>query len=419
MSSRRVVVTGIGMATPLGASTEESWRGLTEGRSGISTVAALRESTFGARVTIAGMVPGFDPAAWFEDRKDVQRTDRFIQLSACAAHQAWRDAGLPPRLDYADAVRAGAILGVGFGGIERLLQEHRALLERRAARASAYSVPAIIANMAPGMVAIRYNLRGPNFTTASACASGSHAVGEAFSAIRDGRCDLCVAGGAEAPVTELTVAGFASARALSMAYEREPWRASRPFDKRRDGFVIAEGAGIVILEELGRARARGARIYAELRGYSATCDAVHVTAPDPEGQGAYRAMAGALAMSGVASDEVDVVLAHGTSTPYNDVVETAAIKRTLNESARAVAVSAPKSMIGHTLGAAGGIQTVIGSLVLATGIVPPTINQEEADPACDLDYVPNVAREMPARNLFVNAFGFGGTNVALLLSRAP
>jgi 3-oxoacyl-[acyl-carrier-protein] synthase II len=363
------------------------------------------------------MVPAFDPAAWFDDRKEVQRTDRFIQLSACAAHQAWCAAGLPARLEHDDSLRAGAIVGVGFGGIERLLQEHRVLLDRRGGKVSAYSVPAIVANMAPGMMAIRYNLRGPNFTTTSACASGSHAIGEAFCAIRDGRCDLCVAGGAEAPVTELTVEGFASARALSAS--REPSRASRPFERHRDGFVLAEGAGIVILEELSRARARGARIYAEVRGYGATCDAVHVTSPDPEGQGAYRAMASALDVSGISRDEVDVVLAHGTSTPYNDVVETAAIKRALQERARAVAVSAPKSMIGHTLGAAGGIQTVMAALVLTSGIVPPTINYEEADPACDLDYVPNVAREMSARNVLVNAFGFGGTNVALILSRAP
>jgi 3-oxoacyl-[acyl-carrier-protein] synthase II len=413
MSSRRVVVTGIGMATPLGVSTEGSWRALIEGRSGITTVGHLKDVPYGLRVTIAGLVPDFDPRAWFDDPKEVQRTDRFIQLATCATHQAWLDSGLPLRLENADARRAGAIMGIGFGGVERLTREYQGLVERGAVKVSAYSIPAVISNIAPGMAAIRYNLRGPNFALASACASGAHAIGEAFVAIREGRCDLCVAGGAEAPVNALTVAAFGAARALSTSYQDQPARASRPFDKNRDGFVVGEGAGMLVLEELGHAQARGARIHAELLGYGATCDAAHVTAPAPDGEGAYVAMADALSMAKMSPDEIDVVLAHGTSTPYNDVIETVVIKRLLGEHACRVAVSAPKSMIGHSLGAAGGIQAVIAVLVLTRRIVPPTINYDEPDPACDLDYVGNAARETAAKGVLVNSFGFGGTNAVL------
>jgi 3-oxoacyl-[acyl-carrier-protein] synthase II len=407
------------MATPLGASTEESWRGLIEGRSGITTIGQLKECPYGLPVTIAGVVPNLDPGRWFEDRKEVQRTDRFIHLATCATHQAWLDAGLPPRLESAESKRAGAIVGIGFGGIDRLSREHRTMIERGAAKVSAYSIPAVIANVAPGMAAIRYNLRGPNFAPSSACASGAHAIGEAFIAIREGRCDLCVAGGAEAPVNDLTVAAFGAARALSTSYEKEPARASRPFEKNRDGFVISEGAGVLILEELARARARGARILAELLGYGATCDAVHVTAPDPSGEGAYAAMADALSLARMNPDGIDVILAHGTSTPYNDVVETAAIKRLFGEHARSIAVSALKSMIGHALGGAGGIQAAVAVMILTKGIVPPTINYDEPDPACDLDYVGNLARQARARAVLVNAFGFGGTNAVLAFGGAP
>jgi 3-oxoacyl-[acyl-carrier-protein] synthase II len=417
---RTVVITGVGMVTPLGETTEQSWDGLVSGKNGVVSISGWESPTTGKMpATIAGLVPAFDATKWVPSLKDVKRGDRFIQLAFAAAHQAWVDSGLPERLEDPEASRAGAIVGVGFGGIGRLLEEHHTMLRRGAARVSAYSVPAVVSNMAPGNIAIRYNLRGPNFAIASACASGAHAIGEAFMQVRSGRCDVVLAGGAEAPVTPLTIGGFASAGALCVSHNGDPTHASRPFDRGRDGFVLGEGSGMLILEELEHARARGGRIYAELAGYGATCDAWHATMPSPEGEGAARAMKEALDMAELPSSDIGYINAHGTSTRPNDHVETRAIKMAFGAWAKdGLLASSTKSMIGHLLGAAGGVEAVITALAIRHGTVPPTTNYDEPDPACDLDYVPNTARRVPVAAALSNCFGFGGTNAVLAFKRA-
>jgi 3-oxoacyl-[acyl-carrier-protein] synthase II len=365
------------------------------------------------RVTIAGLVPTFSYDRWLPSRKDIKRSDRFIHLAFAAAHQAWTDSGLPSRLDDEQAERASSIIGVGFCGMARLLEEHRTLLLRGASRISAYSVPALVSNLA-----IRYNLQGPSLCVTSACASGAHSIGEAFMSIRSGRCDLALAGGAEATVTPLTLSGFAAAHALCVTRNEDPERASRPFERSRDGFVLGEGAGIMVLEELEHAKARNARIYAEIAGYGATCDAYHTTLPPTQGAGAARAMRQALRVARMAPDEVDYVNAHGTSTQANDRAETLALHAVFGAHARdELMVSSTKSMTGHLLGAAGGVESVISTLAISENVIPPTTNYDEPDPECDLDYVPNLARQTKVDVAMSNCFGFGGTNAVLLFRR--
>ncbi len=410
---RRVVVTGIGLVTPLGSGVEVNWSGLVAGRSGIRAITRFDASALPARV--AGEVPDFEAERWIEKR-DLKKMDVFIQYAVAAAEMAVEDAALPRPLSAPE--RTGVIVGVGMGGIASLEDAFALFVEGNVRRVSPFFIPKLIPNMAPGHIAMRIGARGPNYATTSACASGAHAVGESLVLIRDGRQDVMLAGGTEAPVCLLGVGGFSAMRALATRHNDEPARASRPFDAQRDGFVIAEGAGVLVLEELEHARRRGARIYAEVAGYAANCDAYHMTQPAPEGAGAAECMLLALADAGMAPADIGYVNAHGTGTPFNDEAETLALKRVFGTAVSRVAVSSTKSMTGHLLGAAGSVEAAYTALALARGVVPPTINLDEPDPACDLDYVPHRAREVGAGAALSNSFGFGGTNVSLVFRRA-
>jgi 3-oxoacyl-[acyl-carrier-protein] synthase II len=407
----RVVVTGLGAVTPLGNSVPEYWRAICEGRSGVGTITRFDPKRLDSR--IAAEVKGFDPLKVIE-KKELKKLDLFIQYAIAAGVEAVEDA----KIDFSgvDPTRAGALVGSGIGGILTILEWHRVILERGPSRVSPFFVPSLIVNMASGQLSIRYKLKGPNSSVVTACATGNHAIGDAFRIIQRGEADLMVAGGSEAIIDELPLAGFGQMKALSTRND-EPTRASRPFDADRDGFVPGEGAGIVVLESLEHARRRGARIYAELIGYGMTADAYHMTAPDPDGDGAVRAMAGALRDGGLRPEDVGYINAHGTSTPYNDKTETLAIKQVFGDHARTLAVSSTKSMTGHLLGAAGGIEAVVTVLALQQGILPPTINYETPDPDCDLDYVPNTARKADVDVAISNGFGFGGTNATLAFQR--
>jgi 3-oxoacyl-[acyl-carrier-protein] synthase II len=409
---RRVVVTGPGLVTPLGIGVEPNWESLVAGRSGIGKITRFDASPLPARV--AGEVRDFDPERFME-RKDVKKMDVFIQYALAAAVMAVDDASLP--LPLATPERTGVIVGVGMGGISTVEEIYQNLTAHNFRRISPFLIPRIIPNMASGHIALRFGARGPNYATTSACASGAHAIGEALVLIRDGRQDVMLAGGAEAPICLLGVGGFSAMRALSTAFNEEPERASRPFDARRDGFVIAEGAGVLVLEELEHARRRGARVYAELVGYGATCDAYHMTQPAPEGAGAAECMMLALTDAGIDPTEIGYINAHGTGTPYNDEAETLAVKRVFGEHAVRLAISSTKSLTGHLLGAAGTVEAAYTVLALARGTLPPTINLDEPDPACDLDYVPNAARHRQIDAALSNSFGFGGTNAVLVLRR--
>jgi 3-oxoacyl-[acyl-carrier-protein] synthase II len=407
----RVVVTGLGAVTPLGIGVASNWEALLAGRSGIGPITLFDASALPVR--IAGEVRGFDPAAYLE-KKDIKKVDRFAQLAIAAAQMAVDDAGL--RIDPAQAGRVGVVVGVGMGGLATLEEYHKAFLEGGYRRLSPFVIPRVIANMAPGLIAIRFGCTGVNYTPTSACASGGQAVGEAFRLVRDGEQDVVIAGGAEATITSLGVAGFAVMRAMSTRNE-EPTRASRPFERDRDGFVIGEGAGVLVLESLAHAERRGAPIYAEVVGYGANCDAYHITSPAPEGRGAAECMRLALASGGFVPTDVDYINAHGTATPYNDANETQAIKRLFGEHAARLAVSSTKSMTGHLFGGAGGIEAVYTTLTIRHGVIPPTINYEQPDPECDLDYVPNVARRATVRVALSNSFGFGGANACVAFRR--
>ncbi len=411
-SRRRVVVTGLGLVTPLGTGVERNWERLLSGRSGVRSI--TRFDSAGFPVRIAGEVPDFEPERFIE-RRDLKKMDSFIQYAVAAAQMAVDDGALPVPL--AEPERTGVIVGVGMGGIASVEESFTLLVSGNLRRLSPFFIPRLIPNMAAGYVAIRFGARGPNYATTSACASGAHAVGEAFTLIRDGRQDVMLTGGTEAPICQLGVGGFAAMRALATGFNEDPEHASRPFDARREGFVIAEGAGMLLLEELEHARRRGARIYAELLGYGANCDAYHMTQPAPEGAGAAECMTLALADADLAPDSVEYVNAHGTGTPFNDEAETLAIKRVFAAHAPRLAVSSTKSMTGHMLGAAGAIEAGYTVLALANGVLPPTMNLEEPDPACDLDYVPQRARRAPVRVALSNSFGFGGTNVSLAFGR--
>jgi len=412
MSRRRVVVTGMGLVCPVGIGVEESWKALVEGRSGVAPVTHFDASTFPTR--IAGEVKGFEPER-FMDRKDARRNDRFIQFALAAADMAVKDSGLD--FDREDPTRIGAIVGSGMGGLAEIEDTHKTLLERGVRKVSPFFIPAIIINLAPGQIALRWGLKGPNFSPVSACATGNHSIGDAMMYIERGMADVMFAGGTEATITPLGLAGFCAARAMSERNDA-PEKASRPFDKGRDGFVAAEGSGILVLEEYEHARRRGARILAELAGYGASCDANHVTAPAPEGEGGQRAMRMALADAGLAPEQVGYVNTHGTSTPQGDIAECQAIRRVFGGWADAgLLVSSTKSMTGHMLGAAGGAEAVISVLALARGVVPPTINVDEQDPECRLDVVPNAARERKLDAVLSNSFGFGGTNAVVAFKR--
>jgi 3-oxoacyl-[acyl-carrier-protein] synthase II len=408
---RRVVITGMGLVTPLGIGVEQNWQALLEGRSGISPISRFDVSDFPTR--IAGEVKDFHPEDFIE-KKEIKKMDPFIQYAVAAARMAMDEARLPITPDNEDMV--GVIVGVGIGGLSSIEEYHKLFLETRLKKVSPFFIPKLIANLAPGQIAIHYGAKGINYTPTSACSSGAHAIGEAFRLVRLGEQDAVIAGGAEAALTPLGLGGFIAMKAVS-SHNEEPEKASRPFDRNRDGFVMAEGAGIVVLEELQHARSRGAKIYAEVIGYGANGDAYHITAPSPEGEGAVRCMRMALRSGGIHPTEVDYINAHGTSTPYNDATETQAIKCVFGEHAARLAVSSTKSMTGHLLGAAGGVEAVYSALALYHECLPPTINYEEPDPACDLDYVPNVARRARVRVALSNSFGFGGTNACLVFRK--
>jgi len=409
---RRVVITGLGLVSPLGTGLAKNWDALSGGRSGIRKLTHFPISdAFASR--IAGEVPDFR-AEDFIETKEIKKMDLFIQYAVAAAAMAAEDGGFKVEPDW--AAQVGVIVGVGFCGIETIETTKEALLNGGPRKISPFFIPKVISNLAPGQIAIRHGAKGVNWTPTSACASGTHAIGESFHLIRRGLQDAVIAGGAESAITPLGVGGFAAMKALSTRND-DPERASRPFDKDRDGFVIGEGSGILILEERERALKRGAKVYAEVIGYGANGDAYHITAPAPEGDGAARCMALALKDAGIAPSEVDYINAHGTSTEYNDANETQAIKRVFGEHALKLAVSSTKSMTGHLLGAAGAVEGVFSALTLHHGTIPPTINYENPDPACDLDYVPNVARKANVRIALSNSFGFGGTNACVIFRR--
>jgi len=407
---RRVVVTGIGCVSPLGIGVDETWKGIVEGRSGITRITKFDASNLPSQ--IAGEVKNFKPQD-FMPEKLVYRVDTFIQYAIASARMALEDAKL---VDVELGERAGVIIGVGMGGVGQVEHYTRILDERGYKRVTPFFIPMIIPNMPAGQVAILFGAKGPNLAVCTACAAGNHAIGEAYRMLKSGLIDIAICGGTESLITPLTVAGFSVMKALSTRND-EPEKASRPFDAKRDGFVIAEGSGILVLEELTQAQKRGAKVYAELIGYGATCDAYHMTAPSPDGEGAETCMKLALEDANIAPTEVDYINAHGTSTPLNDVAETKAIKKVFGEHAYKLMVSSTKSMTGHLLGGAGGLEAVITVKALETGIVPPTINLEEPDPECDLDYVPNQARRANIKVAMSNAFGFGGTNACLVFKK--
>ncbi len=406
---RRVMVTGVGVVSPLGNDVETLWTNLLAGVSGAGPITRFDASNLDSR--FACEVKDFSTEGVL-DRKDSKRMDRFVQYAAVAAHGAMQWARLD--LDAVDRDRVGVVIGSGIGGMETFETQHRILLEKGPGRVSPYFIPMMISDMAAGQVSIRFGLRGPNFGTVSACASGAHAIGESLRLLRAGDADVMICGGAESTITPMAIAGFCSARALSTRND-DPQRASRPFDRDRDGFVIGEGAGVLVLETEAHARRRDAPVLCELGGYGASADAYHLTAPAEDGNGAARAMRRALQDAGLAPEDVDYINAHGTSTPAGDPVEVQAVKSVFREHAHRLMMNATKSMTGHLLGAAGGLEAVITALVLARGIVPPTINLENADPRCDLDFVPHQARTQSVRAAVSNSFGFGGHNATLAL----
>jgi 3-oxoacyl-[acyl-carrier-protein] synthase II len=409
--SRRVVVTGIGLVSSVGIGTGASWDGLLAGRSGIGRI--TRFDTAGFSTQIAGEVKSFDPLQ-FVEKKDVKKMDVFIQYAIAASQFAMDDSGLQVTPAIAD--RVGVFIASGIGGFSTIEREHRALLEGGPRKISPFFIPSAIINLASGQVSIRFGAKGPNSATCTACSASAHAIGDAFEIIRRDDADVMIAGGSEAAITPMGVGGFGAMRALSTRND-DPGRASRPFDRDRDGFIIGEGAGVVILEELEAARARGAKIYAELVGYGMSADAFHITAPSEDGDGAVRVMTQCLKRAGVPPSAVSYINAHGTSTPYNDKLETLAIKRLFGAHAQQLAISSTKSMTGHLLGAAGGLEAGITALAIKHQLIPPTINYENPDPDCDLDYVPNTKRSAKIDYALSNSFGFGGTNGALLFKR--
>ena len=415
MDRRRVVVTGLGALTPVGNTADELWTALTQARSGVGPITKFDAAVKNAQgdylypTRIAGEVRNFDPLR-FVDKKEARRLDPFLQYAMACSVMAVEDAGLDT--GKVDGTRFGVLIGSGIGGIQTLLSTHDTLNEKGPDRVSPFFIPMMIVNMASGLVSMRFGAKGPNSSVVTACATGNHAIGDAFKIIQRGDADVMLAGGAEAIIIPLTIAGFCAMKAMSTRNEA-PTKASRPFDASRDGFVCGEGGGILAIEALEHAVRRDARIYGEIVGYGMTSDAYHMTAPDPEGDGAARAMQAALRDGGLDGAEVGYINAHGTSTPYNDKFESLAIARVFGDHARRLAVSSTKSMTGHLLGAAGGVEAIATVLALHHGVLPPTINYETPDPDCDLDYVPNQARKQDVEVALSNAFGFGGTNATL------
>ncbi|MEJ7619226.1 MAG: beta-ketoacyl-ACP synthase II [Aquificaceae bacterium] len=410
---RRVVITGLGAVTPIGTGVQKFWENLIAGVSGVDIIKRFDPIEAGLTVHIAAEVKDFEPERYF-DKKEAQKVSDFIKFAVAASEEAIKDSGLLE--SKYDPYRVGVIIGTGIGGLRDIEEQQKVLMEKGPRRVSPFFIPYGISNMASGLVAIRFGFKGPNYCVVSACATGNHAIGDAMRLIQRGDIDVAIAGGCESAITPLGVAGFASMRALSTRND-EPQRASRPFDADRDGFVMGEGAGILVLEEYEHAKARGAKIYAELVGYGATDDAYHITAPCADGEGAYMCMKLALEDAGIRPEEVDYINAHGTSTPLNDKSETLAIKRLFGEHAYRLKISSNKSMIGHLLGAAGAVEAVATVKTIETGIIPPTINLENPDPECDLDYVPNKAINYPVRYALSNSFGFGGTNACLVFKK--
>ena len=409
--NRRVVISGIGLVSSLGIGTGANWKGLLAGTSGVGRITKFDVSKFATQ--IAAEVKDFDPLQ-FVEKKDVKKMDVFIQYAVAAAQFAMDDSGLVITAENAPDI--GVFIGSGIGGFQTIEREHSALLEGGPRKISPFFIPSAIINLASGQVSIRFGAKGPNLATCTACSASAHSIGDSYEIIKRGDAEAMIAGGSEAAITPMSVGGFGALRALSTCNDT-PERACRPFDRERDGFIIGEGAGVIILEELEYARRRGARIYAELVGYGMSGDAYHITAPSEDGDGAVRVMAMAMRKAGIRPDQVDYINAHGTSTPYNDKLETLAIKKAFGEHARAVAISSTKSMTGHLLGGAGGLEAGISALAVHHQVVPPTINLEHPDPECDLDYVPHTARSMPIQYALSNSFGFGGTNAALLFKK--
>jgi 3-oxoacyl-[acyl-carrier-protein] synthase II len=409
---RRVVITGLGMVSPLGPDVDSFWNNLLKGECGIGPITNFDASQYDCR--IAAEVKNFDPTPAFPSPKEIRRADRFCQFGVYAGWQALKDSGLD--LEKADRDEIGAFIGSGIGGLSTTEDQHTVLLNRGPGRISPFMIPMLILNMASGMFSMYYKLRGPNVATCSACATSNHAVGEAWRTIKMGDAKVIFAGGAESTIVPLSIGGFCAMKALSTRND-DPKHASRPFDADRDGFVMGEGAAVLCLEELEHAKKRGARIYAELVGYGNTADANHLTAPSPEGEGAARCMKMALRNAGLRPEQISYINAHGTSTPQGDVCETKAIKTVFGDHARKVAVSSTKGATGHMLGAAGAVELIVGTKAIQTGIVPPTINYEKPDPACDLDYVPNKAREMTVDAIVNNSFGFGGHNATTIAKK--
>jgi 3-oxoacyl-[acyl-carrier-protein] synthase II len=404
-------VTGVGLVIPTGIGTETVWKNICEGKSGIGPLTRFDPNGFETK--IAGEVKGFNPEAYIE-KKEIKKMDLFVQYALAATREALEDSQLKIAPENCD--RIGVIVGTGLGGLPTLEKYHQILLEKGPSRISPFFIPMLIANLASGQIAIHFGAKGPNTCVVTACATGAHCIGDAFRAIVYGDAEAIIAGGTEANISPLSIAGFNAMKALSTRNE-EPEKACRPFEKNRDGFVVAEGAGILILEELEFALKRGAKIYGELIGYGYTGDAYHITAPSPEGEGAARCMRMAIKDAGLRPEDIDYINAHGTSTPLNDLTETQAIKTVFGEHAKKVAISATKSMTGHLLGAAGSTEAIFSLLAIRDGIIPPTINYDVPDPECDLDYVPNVARRQTLTVVMSNAFGFGGTNATLVLRK--
>jgi len=402
---RRVVVTGLGLVTPLGHAVDVFWGNLLAGRCGIGPITAF--DTTGFDTKIAAEVRDFDPTPAFPSPKEIRRTDRYSQFGVYAGWQALRDSGLDLATENTEEI--GVFIGSGIGGLATTTEQHKILLERGPGRMSPFTIPMLISNMASGLFSMYHHLRGPNFATCSACATANHAIGEAWRTIKMGDAPVMFAGGAEATIIPIGIGGFCAMRAMSTRND-DPQHASRPFDKDRDGFVMGEGAGILVLEELEHAQKRGAKIYCEIAGYGNTADAHHLTAPSPDGEGAARCMKAALRSGGLNPTDISYINAHGTSTPQGDVCETTAIKTVFGEHARKLAVSSTKGATGHMLGAAGAVEMIVCTLAIKNGVVPPTINYTTPDPECDLDYVPNTAREMTVNAIVNNSFGFGGHN---------
>ena len=405
LTDRRVVVTGLGVVTPLGHDLETFWQNLISGQCGIDRITAFDAAAFDTQ--IAGEVKNFDPLPAFPSPKDVRRTDRYSQFGVYAGWAALKDSGAD--LDRLDRDEIGVIIGSGIGGLETTSAQIKVLLERGPGRISPFMIPMLISNMASGLFSMYQNLRGPNFATCSACATANHAIGEAWRTIKMGEAKMMFAGGAEAAVVPIGIGGFCAMKAMSTRND-DPKHSSRPFDKDRDGFVMGEGAGVIVLEELEHSKKRGAKIYCEIGGYGNTADAYHLTAPSPNGEGAARCMKMALRSGGLTIEDVNYINAHGTSTPQGDVCETQAIKTVFGERAKKIAVSSTKGATGHMLGAAGAVEMTVCALAIKHGVVPPTINYQTPDPECDLDYVPNTAREMKVNAIINNSFGFGGHN---------